>query len=167
VNRLNRRLNRYTRYARTLWHLSAAQWGTLLGAAAMTAIVRGGLSLYSLREVVQGLRRAAERFPSRRPVSEAYRHEVTWAASRVGARMLPERPCLTQALVAQFLLWRRGDTSTSLHIGVTKGDDSELLAHAWLERGGRVIIGGTGSPERYVRFDQLEERIYTPPSSDA
>jgi hypothetical protein len=167
MSRLQKRLNRYMRHARTLWSLSAAQWGTLLGVAAMTAIVRGSLSLYSLRDVVKGLRRLAARCPSRRPVSEAYRHEVTWAASRVGARMLPKRPCLTQALVAQFFLWRRGDTSTSLHIGVTKGDDGQLLAHAWLERGGRVIIGGAGSPEQYKRLDQLEERIYAPSSNDA
>lgn len=160
---MKRFLNRYKRYGRTLWRLSAAQWGMLLGAAVMTGGVRLALSWYSLREVVKGLQQMATRFPSRRPISPRYRREVAWIASRVGARLLPKRPCLTQALVTQFFLWRRGDDSTSMHIGVTKGDDGGLLAHAWVEHEGRVIIGGTGSPERYARLEQLEERIHNAP----
>jgi len=162
---MNRFLNRYIRYGRTLWRLSAAQWGMLLGAAVMTGGVRIALSWYSLREVVKGLQRLAGRFPSRRPISPRYRREVAWIASRVGARLLPKRPCLTQALVTQFFLWRRGDESTSMHIGVTKGEDGGLLAHAWLEHEGRVVIGGTGSPERYKRLKQLDERIHASPTS--
>jgi len=158
--RLKQRSDRYMRYVRMLWGFSATQWGTLLGTVGMMALVRASLSLFSLRDVVKGLQQVAKRFPSRHAVSDAYRHEVTWSASRVGARMLPKRPCLTQALVAQFFLWRRGDTSTSMHIGVNKDSDGGLLAHAWLECDGRVIIGGTGSPEQYKRLDQLEERIY-------
>ena len=162
---MKRLLKRYMRYGRALWHLSAVQWGMLLGSTVMTAGVRGALSFYSLREVVKGLQRLAGRFPSRRPISSQYRREVAWIAARVGARLLPKRPCLTQALVTQFFLWRRGDDSTTMHIGVTKGEDGGLLAHAWLENEGRVIIGGTGSPERYKRLEQLEERIHAAPTS--
>ena len=163
--RLKRYLKRYIRYARTLWRLSASQWGTLLGAVVMTGVVRGSLALYSLRDVVKGLQQAAQRIPSRHSITPTYRQEAAWAAARVGRRLLPKRPCLTQALVTQFFLWRRGDEATSMHIGVTKGDDGGLLAHAWLEHEGRVIIGGTGSPERYKRLEQLEERIHAAPPS--
>lgn len=162
---MKRRLKRYIRYGRTLWRLSAAQWGMLIGTTIMTAGVRGALSVYSLREVVKGLQRLAQRFPSQRPLTPSHRREVAWIASRVGARLLPKRPCLTQALVTQFFLWRRGDDTTSMHIGVTKGEDGGLLAHAWVEHEGQVIIGGTGSPERYKRLEQLEERIHAGPTS--
>jgi hypothetical protein len=65
----------------------------------------------------------------------------------VGRRLLGDKPCLTQALVAQRFLRQRG-YDTTLRIGVAK-DGRELLAHAWLEREGRVIIGGGASPVRY------------------
>lgn len=122
--------------------------------------------MYSLREVVAGLQRLAERLPSRHAVDDVYRRQAAWAASRVGSRLLPKRPCLTQALVAQFFLWRRGDDTTTMHIGVTKGEDGNLLAHAWLEHQGRVVIGGTGSPQRYQQLDQLAERIQAPSTSN-
>jgi hypothetical protein len=77
----------------------------------------------------------------------------------VGARLLPNRPCLTQALVLQYLLLRRGDTLAKLHIGVAKGEDGELLAHAWIERGGRVLIGGATSPRTYRRLPGVNERL--------
>jgi len=89
---------------------------------------------------------------------------AAWAARAVGRRFLPERPCLTQALVLQYLLLRRGDDSTELHIGVTKTDE-ELQAHAWVERSGRVLIGGTEAPGKYERFSDLEEKIQAQESS--
>lgn len=81
---------------------------------------------------------------------------AAWAAHAVGRRLLPERPCLTQALVLQYLLLRRGDDSAELHVGVTKSDEEELQAHAWIERDGRVLIGGTNAPKKYERFDDLD-----------
>lgn len=162
------RRRRYLRYLRTLRRLSAGQWATLVGAALMTVLVRAGLSMRSLREVVRDLQRLAERVPSRRPMTPSYRRRAAWSAARVGTRLLPKRPCLTQALVTQFLLWRRGDATSSLHIGVTKGEAGELLAHAWVEHEGRVIIGGTRAPEQYQRLDGLDERIHQgPPASEA
>jgi len=77
----------------------------------------------------------------------------------VGRRLLPERPCLTQALVLQYLLLRRGDDAAELHIGVAKGEDGTLQAHAWVERGGRVLIGGENAPGMYERFEDLGEKI--------
>jgi hypothetical protein len=62
----------------------------------------------------------------------------------VSRRLFPERPCLVQALAARWLLARRGIAS-DLHIGVLKNDDA-LEAHAWLERDGRVLVGGAASP---------------------
>lgn len=83
---------------------------------------------------------------------------AAWAADAMGRRLLPERPCLTQALVLQYLLLRRGDDSAELHIGVTKSNE-ELQAHAWMERNGRVLIGGTDAPGKYERFSDLGEKM--------
>jgi hypothetical protein len=87
-----------------------------------------------------------------------YRHRAAWAAHAVGRRFLPERPCLTQALVLQYLLLRHGDEATELHIGVTKEKEG-LQAHAWIERNGTVLIGGKNSPREYERFQDLGRKL--------
>lgn len=84
---------------------------------------------------------------------------AAWAAHAIGRRFLPERPCLTQALVLQYLLLRRGDDAAELHIGVTKDKEGALQAHAWVERKGRVLIGGKNAPKTYERFEDLGEKM--------
>jgi hypothetical protein len=84
---------------------------------------------------------------------------AAWAAHAVGRRLLPKRPCLTQALVLQYLLLRRGDDAAELHIGVSKTKKKGLQAHAWIERNGKVLIGGTGSPHEYERFQDFRRKL--------
>jgi hypothetical protein len=72
---------------------------------------------------------------------------VVGAVESMSRRLLGDKPCLVQALVAQRLL-RQGGFDSELRIGVAK-DGRELLAHAWLERDGRIVIGGSMSPIRY------------------
>jgi len=74
---------------------------------------------------------------------------ILWAAQAATRRLLPERPCLTQALTAHVLLARRGASSTTLQIGVRRRPDGTLDAHAWLDREGTVVIGGNASPSTY------------------
>jgi hypothetical protein len=73
---------------------------------------------------------------------------IVGAVEAMSRRLLGMKPCLTQALAAQRILRQEGIDST-LRIGVTK-DGQELLAHAWLERGDRVLIGGGRSPHLYT-----------------
>ena len=142
-----------------LWQHPWRNWGLLLYSGTLTATVRLGLSLSSLSRVSQGLRRLARALPQRTGATPQYRLRAAWAAHAVGTRFLPDRPCLTQALVLQYLLLRRGEDSAQLHIGVTKGEDEDLQAHAWVERDGRVLIGGADAPEMYERFEDLETKI--------
>ena len=141
------------------WARSWSDCWMLFRAVALTVLIRVALSTWSFRSVVKVLRRVAKRLPQWREVTPAYRERAAWAANAVGHRFLPNRPCLTQALVLQCLLLRRGDDSTELRIGVAKGDNDELLAHAWVERGHRVLIGGTTSPSRYKSLDGVDEKI--------
>ena len=68
----------------------------------------------------------------------------------------PSASCLTQALATQVLLARRGQLST-LRIGVIKGADGELKAHAWVENNGKVIIGSRRNLRSYTVLNRLEE----------
>lgn len=144
---------------RKLWRYPWQNCGLLLHAGALTAGVRAGLSISSLSHVTRTLRHVAMALPRGSAATPQYRLRAAWAARAVGKRLLPNRPCLTQALVLQYLLLRRGEDSAQLHIGVTKGKEEELQAHIWVEGDGRVFIGGTDAPEMYERFEDLETEI--------
>ncbi|MEG0711156.1 MAG: lasso peptide biosynthesis B2 protein, partial [Niameybacter sp.] len=67
-----------------------------------------------------------------------------------------ESKCLVQAMVAQYLLKRRR-IATTLYLGVAKGSEGELKAHAWL-RCGQMIVTGDGARRDYkevARFANL------------
>lgn len=123
----------------------------LLRALALVGSVRLALGLLPYR-TVQRLLSTARRTPGetfQTPAEAwAYRRRVVGAVEAVGRRTLGDKPCLTQALVVQRMLRQKG-YETALRIGVAK-DGQELLAHAWLERDGRVVIGGQSSQVRYA-----------------
>jgi hypothetical protein len=75
------------------------------------------------------------------------RDELAWAVS-AASRRIPRATCLTQALALQRLLGGAGYDAT-LRLGVARSDGGTLEAHAWLESGGRTVIGGPQSA-RYV-----------------
>ena len=73
--------------------------------------------------------------------------ENHWALSR-GARLVPVATCLTQALSMQVLLGRAGYPSR-LFLGVKKNDKGGFEAHAWVECGDCIVIGGD-APEDWT-----------------
>jgi hypothetical protein len=150
---------------RKLWQHPWQNWGLLLYSGTLTATVRVGLSLSSLSRVTKALRQLARTLPERTGATPQYRLRAAWAARAVGTRFLPDRPCLTQALVLQYLLLRRGDDAAQLRIGVTKDKDGGLQAHAWVDRNGRVLIGGTDAPDMYQEFEDLNAKISSPGAS--
>jgi hypothetical protein len=125
----------------------------LLQAVIALAIVRGALRVFSFRVIARalGLRegRAAE-IVDAATVERAER--IGWVI-RVAAAHVPwNTTCLMEALAAAGLLRVRGIGGT-LSLGVAKGasPDDNLLAHAWLQCGDRVL---TGESER-DRFAEL------------
>jgi hypothetical protein len=66
------------------------------------------------------------------------------------SRFIPGATCLTQALVTRLLLQSAGVTS-ELKIGVNK-TGALFEAHAWVEIGGRIVIGKV---PRHGRFNVL------------
>jgi transglutaminase superfamily protein len=88
------------------------------------------------------------------PVGE---NRVVWAVNAT-SRLVPKCTCFVRALAAQVLLHRAGFES-KLRIGVAKGADGELEGHAWVERGSRVVMGGSLDLFRYtlLPFQSLKE----------
>lgn len=71
---------------------------------------------------------------------------------RASSRCVPYATCLTQALATQTLLRIKGQNS-HIRIGVDKDENDNLIAHAWVEVNGQIIIGRDA---RQRRFSILE-----------
>lgn len=111
-------------------------------------LVRAFLTVAAFRAALSVLpfrwtRRLAARGPGSGPVPATSADDLVWAVS-AAARRVPRATCLTQALALQALLTQDGHDAT-LRLGVARGELGALEAHAWLESGGRVVIGGPQS----------------------
>ncbi len=63
---------------------------------------------------------------------------------RAMSRHLPwDCKCLVQAISGKMMLDRR-NISNTLYLGVSKGQEDGLIAHAWLRSGETIILGGGG-----------------------
>jgi hypothetical protein len=125
-----------------------------LGAA---GLVIGLLHTCSFRRVVELVERGAHPTETTGAPTDAEERRLMAAVEAVSRRLLPTRPCLTQALTARLLLGRRGARPTELRIGVAPGSDGQIKAHAWLERDGTVLTGGRASPAVYVPLTSSRE----------
>jgi len=115
--------------------LSAADRSLLVRSVLLVGAAR--LALWTLPFNV--VRRLLSR-PARRPsVPYATTERIGWAVS-VAKRFVPKANCLPQALAAESLLLH-GGYPVELRIGVAKTDDGRLEAHAWVESGGRLVVG--------------------------
>ena len=132
------------RLFRRLAALSAQERLCLLRAAVIVAIVRLALQVLPFRRVhaFMGVQRMEPQRPGRVPA-----RQWAWAVAVV-SRRIPGASCLTQALALQWLLARAGKSS-SIHLGVAKHVTVGFEAHAWLESGGEILIGGDESLDRY------------------
>jgi hypothetical protein len=115
--------------------LSAADRSLLARAVVLLGAARLALWLLPLGVVRRLLARAARPAPE----TAATQERVAWAIG-VARRVVPRATCLPQALAAEALLTQAGH-SADLRIGVTKTDRGRLVAHAWVESEGRIVVG--------------------------
>lgn len=114
---------------------------------ALLCVARVALKLETMQQVAELLRKiggASTTLSSRGFESRASREQIGWAVNAVSTRILGDGTCLTQALTAQQLLQANGYPA-ELRIGVAKQADGKLLAHAWVESEGMIVVGGTAA----------------------
>ena len=109
----------------------------LLNALFWVVRVRLGLALSSFENMRRKLLpQQIVRHPAPADLSR-----LAWSVRRV-ARIVPDATCLTRALALQVILARRG-IPVELVLGVSRSASKEFLAHAWLEKDGQILIGGS------------------------
>jgi hypothetical protein len=67
---------------------------------------------------------------------------------------MPGTTCLTRALAATVLLERSGYPA-QVRIGFGRNEESRLVAHAWVESDGPIVLGDS-DPTRYTPLVGLE-----------
>lgn len=75
--------------------------------------------------------------------SSTVARQVGWAVDVMSYHTPWESACLAQAIAGKFMLKRRGLTSL-LYLGMKKDDTGTLTAHAWLQNGDAILLGGVG-----------------------
>jgi hypothetical protein len=120
---------------RRFWRLRAADQALCLRAIALTFFIRIGLWLVPFQALRAGLSKLSK--PRLSPDHTLER--LAWAIRTAGI-CVPCSTCLIEALALQVLL-RRRSIDCNLRLGVAHHETSGIVAHAWLESEGRVVIG--------------------------
>ena len=128
----------------------------LVKVTCLLGATRVALKLLPFQTVYRYMNRSGQpvRSSNQRSMPDAVR--ISGAVNKAGRYFLGEDSCFPQALVGEMLLKRSGFPAT-LRIGVVKDEDGSLHAHAWVERDGKVVIGGPiHRVEKYTPLPDLD-----------
>jgi hypothetical protein len=117
--------------------LPPAERRLVIEALSLIAAVRLGLCLLPYPV----FRRLLERVRPRRPGRTMPVERLVWSVE-AAARRIPGASCLTRAFAGRLLLMRYGHPAL-VHVGVRKTEHGRVEAHAWVESGDAVVIGGS------------------------
>ena len=143
---------------RRLAQLKPADWGYLAIAAVELLCARIRLSLVATQTILAALQERS-RSSARDGSGERVNIErLAWAIGVAGGHVPWRSDCLVQVIAADRWLARHG-LKGEFYLGVTKNEEGEFAAHAWLKWGELTIVGG-----RYVHFSALIEPKKNPMS---
>jgi hypothetical protein len=139
-----------------VWRLSNRERYSLLRTALVVVTIR--VALWAIPFTV--LRSKLKPYLKVQGVPPPFEPEIKALARGVRSvsRRVPGATCLTQALSLQVLLARAGFESV-LRIGVQKTGEGTFKAHAWLEKDGRILIGGRERREYSTTLDLKEGKL--------
>jgi transglutaminase-like putative cysteine protease len=102
----------------------------------MGTVCVGALAVLKYERVLRAMRRMGVRY-------EFSVEEIAWIVNAALARV-PGAKCLARALVAESIL-RASGHAARICIGVSM--EGSFGAHAWVEIGGRAVVGGAADRE--------------------
>jgi hypothetical protein len=121
--------------------MSGARRLLILEAGLMLGLARLIVLTVPFRRIAPWLARAPETGRCDEALAARVREAVATAARNAPWNAV----CLPQAMAAKAMLARRG-CGSSFRLGASYDSRGKLIAHAWLEAGGAVIIGAEGIP---------------------
>jgi hypothetical protein len=114
----------------------------------LLAIFRLALALVPVRRITAAISRkpGTRSGPDIAGPMQATARRVQWAISAVARHSPLEFVCFPQAL-AGYTMLRRRHVSATIVYGVARSAQGELLAHAWLTVGDRILLGGEAAKD--------------------
>ena len=135
--------------------MSRDKWELLLAACGWLTFLRLALRVWPFPRI--------DRLTEPQPAQKAKGDEALSCATRmvaIATRHLPWHPtCLERSLALRRILAKRG-IETQLRIGVRKESET-LLAHAWLEREGKVLNDSPLAIAPYARLTKSDRVFVT------
>lgn len=130
----------------------------LIESAFLLGAVRVALWLLPFQVLRRLLARITRMSSQQRTSNDRSLEQVVWAVGTASHYIPQASTCLTQALVAQVLLGRRGHPA-HLRIGIARDAAGQLQAHAWVESGGKIVLGDLQDLWRYNPLPPLEDIV--------
>jgi len=115
----------------------------LLEASGWLGLARLALLLLPFRWLAPYLGRQMAQSPGAAAAPAVLLERIAWAVATASRHLPWDCFCLAQALAAKAMLQRRGVPST-LYLGLAKGGEAQLQAHAWLRCGAQILTGRPG-----------------------
>jgi hypothetical protein len=142
---------RWQRKLRRFGAMSRADKWLFLRAVGWLAVARIWLAFVPFRKLAERLRESNLSSDA----DPAALSRVSFAVSAASANVPWRSDCFPKAIAASKLLQSLGHGS-SIHLGVERAGETELLGHAWLTCGSIVVTGGE-ERHRYVEIHRLGE----------
>jgi hypothetical protein len=112
------------------------QW-LLIKAVGLLWSVKWGLRLFPFRLIYRAAGKQGTDFEK-----PSLPMDQVLTALETAGRQVPGSTCLVRALAGRLLLSQYGHR-TEIHLGISKElEKMQMVAHAWLEHQGKVLIGG-------------------------
>jgi hypothetical protein len=122
----------------------------------LLSVVTAGLYLLPFKSFMKQIGRLEKKRKGVIKLRKFDSDKILWAVRRV-SRYIPHARCLSQAITVKIMLINHIDP-VQLRIGLKKSHDDGILAHAWLEQQGNIIIGNLADLHKYHILEPLEER---------
>jgi hypothetical protein len=135
---------------------SSAERRLLIVSALLLGVIRVGMWLLPFRTLCRlaaknGLKTTISSKADQRSIERVGR------AVKTASRYIPST-CLTQALATIVILRRLGQPAC-LRIGVSKGKEGNLHAHAWVESQGNIVVGNLADLSHFSVLPSLDRKL--------
>jgi hypothetical protein len=120
----------------------------------LLSVFRLGLALVPVRRIIAAISRKPEAHsaPYLAGEMQVTARRVQWAVSAAARHSPVEFVCFPQAL-AGYAMLRRRHVPAMVVYGVARSAEGELLAHAWLTVGDRILLGGEAAKD-FIAIEQ-------------
>lgn len=130
-----------------------------IGTLVLLSICQVGLEFFPFPKLYPWLKKNS---PPRKkiPASIYSQEDICWAIHRAGYFLFKDTGCLPQAIVGEWLLAQQGIES-KLCLGVRRGNDNQIIAHAWLVYDDKILIGDSSGlvPSGFAEFGDFNQSI--------